>query len=121
MLLVAYDRLCNTLQGLWLIKKIFDDNGFLFQSLVILKEAFDFEYAMCRQFKNRAIVRIIGVVYVHSNNFIINLALVPHLHQPYRLCRQDRKRHDGLLSKHQHIQRIVIFSVGLWDETKFDG
>ncbi len=48
MLPVACDRLRNTLQCLGPIKKTFNDNGFMFQSLVILKEAFDFEYAMCR-------------------------------------------------------------------------
>jgi hypothetical protein len=121
MLPVACDCLRNTLQCLCPLKKISHDNGFIFQSLVILEEAFDFAHAMSRQFKNRVVVCIIGIVDVHSNDLIITLALVPHLHQPYRLGRQDRQRHDGLLTKHQHIERIVIFGVGLWDETKFDG
>ena len=52
MLPVAFDRLRNTLQCLGPIKKTFNDNGFMFQSLVILEEAFDFAHAMYRQFKN---------------------------------------------------------------------
>src|SRR5207248_10391490 len=52
MLPVAFDRLRNTLQCLCLIKEISYDNGFIFQSLVILEEAFDFVHAMSRQFKN---------------------------------------------------------------------
>ena len=117
MLSVACDRLRNTLQCLCPIEEISHDNGFIFQSLVILTEAFDLKHTMWRQFKNRVVVRIIGIVDVHRNDLIINPALVPHLHQPYRFGRQDRQRHDGLLTKHQHIQRIVIFGVGLWDET----
>src|SRR6266481_9946981 len=71
MLPVACDRLRNTLQCLCPIKEISHDNGFIFQSLVILEEAFDFTHAMGRQFKTRVIVRIIGIVYVHSNDLII--------------------------------------------------
>ena len=63
MLPVAFDRLRNTLQCRCPIKEISHDNGFLFQSLVILEEAFNFTHAMGRQFKNRVIVRIIGIVY----------------------------------------------------------
>jgi len=50
--LVACNGLRNTFQRLWLIKKIFNYNDFIFQSLVILKETFDFEEAMGRQFKH---------------------------------------------------------------------
>ena len=117
MLPVAFDRLRTTLQCLWPLKDIAHDHGFLFQSLVILEEAFDFTQALGRQCKNRGLVRIIGIVDVHSNDLIITLALVPHLHQPYRLGCQDRQRHDRLLPKHQHIERVVILGVGLWDET----
>ena len=53
MLPVAFDRLRNTLQCLCPIKEISHDNGFIFQSLVILEEAFDFTHAMGRQCKNR--------------------------------------------------------------------
>src|SRR4051794_32791709 len=54
---------------------------------------------------------------MHGDDLVIDLTLVPHLHQPYRLRRQDRQRYDGLLTKHQHIERVVIFRVGLRDET----
>jgi hypothetical protein len=40
MLLVACNRVRDTCQRLRLIHKVFHDHGFIFQSLVILKEAF---------------------------------------------------------------------------------
>jgi hypothetical protein len=85
--------------------------------LVILEEAAQDEEAMIREVASLEILAEFGVVGGDGNDFIVAGAGIDHGHDADGPSLDESKRLDGFLAKDEDIERIIIFRVGLGNET----
>lgn len=72
---------------------------------------------MRRQFLDFLVSVPSGIFERNRNDFVIHLAAVLHHHNAYRIAPYQRKRDDGLGTKHEYVERVVVLAVSARDKT----
>jgi len=120
-LLVTGERLFDDRDGGVGRTDFFDLDLFAFELLVVLEEALEDKKAVAGQVAGLEIFAEFGVVGGDGDYFVVGGAAVDHGHDADGASFDESERLDGLLAENEDIERIIVFGVGLRDETVIGG
>ena len=94
---------------------------FTLELLVVLKKAFEDEQAMTGKIAGFEVFAEFGVVGGDGDDFVVGGAAVDHGHDADSAGLDESERLNGLLAEDEHVERVVVFGVGLRDEAVVGG
>jgi len=83
---------------------LIDLHHFSLELLVVLEEATQHQQAMARHVARLLVGIKLWIAGSHGDDFVVELTLVDHGHQPDRAGVDDGQRHDRCLAQHQHVE-----------------
>src|SRR5690242_11889354 len=113
---VEIDRVSNYALGIGAPAKAIDLHGLLLEHLVVQEESFELAQSMWRQLTDVRVVLVLRIVDVHGDDLVILALLVAHREHADRARAQDTERQHRLLTEYQHVERVAVVAVRLWQE-----
>lgn len=96
---------------------LIDFDCFALKVLVILEESLEHLEGVFGEILDGLHVLKLGIIDQHRDDLVVGLTLIDHGHHTDRTRLADTQRRNFLGTKHEHIQRVKVLGVGLWDES----
>jgi len=120
-LLVAGEGLFNDADGGVSGANFFDLDLLAFELLVVLEKAFKNQQSMPREIAGFEVFAEFGIVGGDGDDFVVGGAGVHHGHDADGAGFDEGERLNGFLAQNEDIEGIVVFGVGLRDESVISG
>src|SRR5215203_886210 len=120
-LLVEVHRVADRVDGLLGTLEVTHVHLFALQHLVVLEEALQLVHPVRGKLFVVLEIPVLRVVEVDTNDLLVVLALVHHVHHPYRAHPHDTQGLDGLLHHHEQVEGVVVVAQGARDKAVVGG
>src|SRR5262249_21679687 len=115
-IIVELDRVTNYSLCLGAPAEAVDLHRLVLEHLVVEEESLELTEPMRRQVADVRVVRVLGIVDVNGDDLVVLTFFIAHGQYPNRARAQDTERHHRLLTEDQHVERIAVVAVRLWQE-----